>query len=115
MLRIGWRVLHEHARCRNRNDLRTCRQRHRLGQRNADAQAGERTGTGGDVELFDVARLPVLRADQRIDDRNDLGGVLEAVLELLLGKDAAVPDDGDGADAAGSFNRERAMILPKSR
>ena len=93
-------ILDQHAHAGHGDNLRAARQRHRFGQRDADAQAGERTRTGGDVELLDLARSPVLCADQAIENGNDLGGMLQAVREPLFGEDGSIVKNRKRSDSA---------------
>ena len=101
------RILCQHSNRRHRQNLHTRRQRHRLRQGDANAQARERPGTNRDVELLDVTRRPVLRSGQTIDDRKNLRCVLQAVLKGFFGHDLRGIDHGDGADPAGGFQSER--------
>ena len=56
--------------------------------------------------MLDVARRPPLPPTKLINDRNDLGGMLQAVLELAFREQRIVHHHRDGAGACGSFNRQ---------
>src|SRR2546423_1399318 len=59
--------------------------------------------------MFDVARGPILRAREAVDNRQDLRGVLQAVREGFF-RDDFVVDDGDGAESSRGFDSDPARL-----